>query len=225
MGDTPVGDDQGVGTAAMLRGRHQRELRRGANLYHEDDPAGEAYFVHAGLVKLVKTAADGSQVLVAFRGPGGFVGEHSVIDCRPRLTSAVAVVDTTVTPVARDRLVAVIGEHPDYGLAMLSSFAAHVRALTTHLLDLRRADPVALVAGRLLQLVADPMFGSIRSVTSESVSVEMPVSQHDLAAWAGVSHRSVGSALRRFRNEGLITTSRLHLEVHDASGLAAWAGA
>ena len=220
-----MGHDQGVGMSELLRGRRQRELRRGANLYHEGEPAVEAYFVHAGLVKLFKTAADGSQVLVAFRGQGGLAGEHSVIECSPRLTSAVAVVDTTVTPVTRDRLVAVIGEHPDYGLAMLTSLAAHVRALTSHLLDLRRADPVALVAGRLLQLVADPMFGSIRSVTSESVSVEMPVSQHDLAAWAGVSHRSVGSALRRFRNEGLITTSRLHLEVHDATGLAAWAQA
>lgn len=176
--------------------------------------------MHAGLLKLVMTSSDGSEALVAFRGPDTFVGEYSAIDGLPRLATAVVVAETTVTPIDRHELLEVLRSDPDLALALLVNLARDVRATAVHVLGLASADPLARVARRLVDLVSDPTFASVRRVTSESVIIDMPVSQHDLARWAGVSHRSVGASLQRLRNDGQISTGRLRLEVHDVAGLS-----
>ena len=220
-----LADSAGAAVLADVVGeRSVRTLRPRASLFHEGDPSQEAYFVHDGLLKIVTTAADGSQALVAFRGPNGLVGEYAAIEGVPRTASATAVVETAVTPISRERLLTVLRNDPDTAISMLSSVVGHVRTMTDHVLALATDDPLALVARRLVQFVSDPIFASIRTVTNESVSLSMPVSQLDLGRWAGVSHRSVGTSLRQLRCDGLISTARLRLEVHDVEALAARAG-
>ena len=51
------------------------------------------------------------------------------------------------------------------------------------------------------------------------VVVDMPVTQRELATWAGVSHRSAVGALARLRRERIIATSRLQMTVLDFEGL------
>jgi CRP-like cAMP-binding protein len=225
MTGTSTGAPDGQSLAAVLSELTPRRLARGARLYHEGDPADAAYFVHRGLVKLVKTAGNGFQALVALRGADGFVGEHAAIDGRPRLTGAVAVTDLSITTVPRGRLIAIVRDDPDLAEEMLIRFSGHLRAATQHLLELAASDAVALVAARLTQLVSDPIFEAIRTVQDETTMIEMPISQQELASWAGVSHRSVTSALRRLRAEGLVSTSRLAIDVHDPAALARRAAA
>lgn len=215
-----MGSADGQTLAALLLEQPRRQLKRGATLFHEGSPAIEAYFLHSGVVKLVKTATDGFQALVALSGPGGLVGAHSTIDGLPRLTRAVAVIDTSLTAVSRDRLLAVIREDPDLALDLLGRFSRQLRIALRHLMELASGDAVTLVARRLLELVSDPMFDPLRSVRGDTTSIEMPMSQQELASWAGISHRSMAGALQRLRDEGLISTSRLHLDVHDAAALA-----
>lgn len=217
-----TGDRSNTGETleVLLSEQPRRRVTRGATLFNEGTPAVEAYFLHTGIVKLVKTAGDGFQALVALSGPGGFVGAHSAIDGLPRLTRAVAVTDTSVTAVPHDRLVAVIRENPELSLELLARFSRQLRIAMHQLLELAAGDAVALVARRLVQLVSDPMFEPIRSVRHDITIIKMPMSQQELASWAGVSHRSLTGALRRLRNDGLISTSRLHLEVHDTAALA-----
>lgn len=210
----------GEALAVLLSEQPRRRVTRGETLFNEGTPAVEAYFLHTGIVKLVKTAGDGFQALVALNGPGGFVGAHSTIDGLPRLTRAVAVTDMSVTAVTHDRLVALIRDHPDLALELLARFSRQLRIAMHQLLELAAGDAVALVARRLVQLVSDPMFDPIRSVRHGTTVIEMPMSQQELASWAGISHRSLTGALRHLRNDGLISTSRLHLEVHDTTALA-----
>ena len=51
------------------------------------------------------------------------------------------------------------------------------------------------------------------------VVIEPALSQSDLAGWAGVSHRSAAAALHEFRNDGLISTHRLRIDILDLDGL------
>ncbi len=214
-------DPEGSTLQVELDGAPRRYVRRGDVLFGEGEPSSEAFYLHHGLVKMVKTAAAGGQSLVALRGTGAFVGEHSAIDGLPRLTSAVVVADSSVTAVPRERLIEAVRSEAGFALAMLAQFSVQLRATTRHVLAMATGDAVALVAGRLSQLAADPMFETVRDVAAgDSVTVRMPVSQQELATWAGVSHRSVTGALRRLREQGVITTGRLHVQIHDRARLA-----
>jgi CRP-like cAMP-binding protein len=108
----------------------------------------------------------------------------------------------------------------ELALTMLATFSAVVRRAVAHMLDLRVGDAESLVATRLMQLVGDPAFESIRLDRDGTIEIEMPMSQEELASWAGVSHRSATSVLQSFRDDGLISTSRYHLEIRDPAELA-----
>jgi CRP/FNR family transcriptional regulator, cyclic AMP receptor protein len=203
----------------LLSERPRRHFDTGRRLFREGEPPVEAFFIFRGLVKLVKTAEDGTESVLEFRGPGALVGERSVIDGRPRMASGVAATPTSAASVPRDQLVACIQRDTDLALTMLTNFAGYVRSAVEHLLDLRVGNASSLVATRLIQLARDPTFESMRVDRGGTIEIEMPMTQQELASWAGVSHRSATNVLEQFRNERLISTSRHRLEIRDPSAL------
>ena len=205
---------------ALLSDRPRRLFQIGHRLFHEGEPPVQAFFMHSGLVKLVKTAEDGTETVIEFRGPGAVIGERSALDRLPQMTSAVAAVRTSVTPVSRDQLIAHIRGDAELALTMLTTFAGVVRRAVGHLLDLSVGDAESLVATRLMELADDAVFESIRVDRGGTIDIEMPMSQRELASWAGVSHRSATNVLRHLRDENLISTSRHHLEIRDPLALA-----
>lgn len=204
---------------ALLAETVQRRLQRHSWLFHEGDRTDDVYLVVSGLLKLVKTTADGAEAVLAIRGVGDVVGELSVIDARPRLVSAITMTETSVLPICRDRFVEVMHERTDLTFMLLAHLSGQLRSVALHALAISSGDAMALVARRLYQLAADSAFEIIRSQDCGTVVVDMPVSQRELATWAGVSHRSAVGAIGRLRHDGIITTSRLKLQILDMAGL------
>jgi CRP/FNR family transcriptional regulator, cyclic AMP receptor protein len=216
----PEGASDSETLTTLLSERPRRRFATGSRLFHEGERPVEAFFIRDGLVKLVKTAEDGAESVLEFRGPGCLVGDLSVVADLPRITSAVAATPLTVTSIPRDQLVTWIPRDADLALAMLATTARSVRYALEHVLELRIADPASLVATRLMELVRDPTFDSLRANRDGTIDIEMPMTQEELASWAGVSHRSVANVLQQLRAENLISTSRYHLAVRDPAGLA-----
>lgn len=209
---------------ALLTDSVQRPLPRNGWLFHEGDRSLDAFVIDTGLLKLFKTTVDGSQALVALRGPGEIVGELGAMDGQPRLLSAVAAVESQVTVLPGDRIINLLHGRPDFAAAMLSNLTIMVRQSAVHILALGSGDALALVARRLLQLVDDPTYGEVRSERAGTTVIDMPLSQQEVAAWAGVSLRSAASVLKQLRDDSIVSTSRLKLEVHDRDELERRAG-
>ncbi len=209
---------------ALLAETVQRRLRRHSWLFHEGDRTDDVYLVVSGLIKLIKTAADGAEAVLAIRGVGDVVGELSAVDTRPRLVSAVTMTEASVLSISRDRFVEVMHERPDLTFVLLANLSGQLRSVALQALAISSGDASALVARRLYQLASDSSFESIRSQQSGMVVVDMPVSQRELATWAGVSHRSAVGALGQLRHDEIIATSRLQLQVLDMTSLRSCAG-
>jgi len=215
-----VSPDASVTREAALRGSSRRRLGRTAVVYAEGDPPEHVFRVHDGLVKLVATGPGGVTSLVAFRGPGEWLGEHSALDGMPRSTTAIVVRDATITALDRESFVDAVRGDADLAQALLVSLAGHVRATTGHVLAVASSDPTALVAQRLHALVSDARFAAIRSTEAGAVTIDMPISHDELAMWAGVSRRSVETSLQRLRVAGIVTTARMQMVVEDVAALA-----
>lgn len=217
-GDLRWADALADGLAATQR----QYFRAGDHLFGEGDPSTDVFFIHQGLVKIVKTATDGKQAIIALLGAGGLVGEHAAIDGLPRGTGAVAATEVVTTRLGRHHVLDAVDAAGGVARDVLMRFTGQLRSTTRDLLALTTGDSVTLIAARLTELVADPMFAALRSTDRRGVVVvDMPISQQDLASWAGVSHRSAAGALQELRTAGLITTGRLHIEVLDPAALAA----
>jgi CRP/FNR family cyclic AMP-dependent transcriptional regulator len=211
--------------AALLGNADRRVLSRNSRLFNEGDRSDDAYLILSGLIKMVKTAADGSEAILAIRGAGEVVGELGVMDEGPRLATATATTESLVARIKRDELVAVMQAHPGFIFSMLANLTAQLRSAALQIIAIRSGDATALVARRLFLLASDPAFGSLRSKDGATIVIDMPVSQQELAAWAGVSHRSAVEVLHLLRDDGIITTSRLQLQVVDLDALQSRAGA
>lgn len=203
----------------LLSEAAERHLPRHSWLFHEGEWTDDVYLVVSGLIKLLKTAADGSEAVLSIRGAGDVVGELSAIDARPRLVSAMTVTDTSVISIGRARLLAVMRQRPDLAHALLAGLTGQLRSVALHTIALASGDASVLVARRIYQLASDPVFAPIRSDGLGLLVIAMPVSQRELATWAGVSHRSVAGVLGQLRDDDIITTSRLQLQVLDLGRL------
>jgi CRP-like cAMP-binding protein len=194
-------------------------LDAGTWVFREGEPAIEAYLVRRGLMKMVKVGVDGTAVLLGLPGPGDLVGVHAVIDGIPRTAGVRTIYESEIVVVPRDRLREVIGDNPDVALTLLAELSLQLHQALEHILDLSASSATSLVIGRLVELATDETFSSIRRPEGTSMIIDLPLSQADLAAWAGVSHRSAASALGVLRRSGLVSTSRMRIEIHDLDAL------
>lgn len=206
---------------ALFATSPRRYLRRGDVLSREGESPDEVFVVHHGLLKLTTTGTDGCAALVAFRGAGELLGAHPVFDGGCRLTTAAAVTDAAVSAIDADGFRSAVERDPDLALHLLGTFSQHLRASTRHVLELASASPGALLARRIGELLSDPRFAAVRTVSGATVAIDMPISHEELASWSGISRRSVAAALRQLRSAGTISTGRMFLTVHDTSALEA----
>ena len=90
-------------------------------LFHAGNPGNGCYRVDEGLLKVVMVSHKGGERILAFLGPGGIVGELSIIDGRPRSASVVAVRDSALSFLSRTAFEAFAEKHPQICRVLLTS--------------------------------------------------------------------------------------------------------
>ncbi len=198
--------------SAVLGSGTVRRYQKGGWLFHEGDPARQVWAVTSGTVKVQKVSEAGRLSVLGFRGAGCLLGEQSALDGEPMIASAVAFSDVEAVAIGADRFIELLGESPALATALLQQFNRRLRQSSRLLHDISTGDAVTRVANRLLDLNADTGGGK--------AAVMLPVSQQDLADWAGLSREAVVRSLRVLRDEGIIETGRLSVTVLDAVALA-----
>lgn len=105
-----------------------RHYVKGETIFRRGDVGAELYVVVQGEIR-VHLDHGGREVTLARHGPGGVVGEMSVFDDEPRSAGAQATADTTVRVLRRDRLHAIVHEHPDVLLEFIKNLSQRLRAM------------------------------------------------------------------------------------------------
>jgi hypothetical protein len=105
-----------------------RHYVRGETVFRHGDVGAELYVVVDGEIR-IHLDHGGREVTLARHGPGTVVGEMSVFDDEPRSAGAQAVADTTVRVLRRDRLQAIVHEHPEVLLEFVKNLSQRLRAM------------------------------------------------------------------------------------------------
>jgi CRP-like cAMP-binding protein len=207
--------DAGPEAAGALRAQGAvRAYRRGEALMHAGQVPRDVFVLQAGRVKVSTSTAAGRELLLAFREPGDLVGELSALDEQPRSATVVALEPVEALVVAHAAFRAWLGTHPQAAHALLRLLAARLRDADAKRVQLAGYDSLGRVAFCLLELS-----GRFGSAAEEGTEILLPISQDELAGWAGSSLESVGRALATMRRLGWIETRRRRIRVLDAAAL------
>jgi hypothetical protein len=105
-----------------------RHYVKGESVFRRGDVGAELYVIVDGEIRIHLDHA-GREVTLARHGGGSVVGEMSVFDDQPRSASAQAMADSTVRVLRRDRLHAIVHEHPEVLLEFIKNLSQRLRAM------------------------------------------------------------------------------------------------
>jgi cyclic nucleotide-binding protein len=109
-----------------------RHYGKGESIFRKGDVGSELFVVLDGEIR-IHLDHDGQQVTLARHGPSMVLGEMAVFDEQPRSASAEATVDTTVRVLRRDRLQAIVHEHPEVLLEFVKNLSQRIRVMNEQL--------------------------------------------------------------------------------------------
>jgi CRP-like cAMP-binding protein len=153
--------------------------------------------------------------VLTFRGPGARLGDQALIEASPRSASVIAVEQVALLVVAPSAFRSFMASHPDVALAMLAVLSSRLRESDRRISEYAAADTLGRVCARLVELCDTQ--GEVAG--ERGVRITLPISQEELAGWAGASLESTAKALRQLRSLGWVGTGRRTIEVHDLAAL------
>ncbi len=109
-----------------------RHYMKGESLFRAGDVGSELFVVLDGEVR-IHLDSDGTEVTLARQGPNTVLGEMAVFDDQPRSASAEATTETTVRVLRRDRLHALVHEHPEVLLEFVRNLSQRIRHMNDQL--------------------------------------------------------------------------------------------
>ena len=109
-----------------------RHYVKGETVFKQGDVGAELFVVLEGEIR-IHLDADGREVTLARQGPNSVLGEMAAFDEQPRSASAQATQATTVRVLRRDRLQAIVHEHPEVLLEFVKNLSQRIRVMNEQL--------------------------------------------------------------------------------------------
>jgi CRP-like cAMP-binding protein len=191
-----------------------RRFRRGATLVHQGEAPGRVLVIETGRAKVTSITDDGREVVLAFAGPGELLGELSALSGSARAATVRALEPLSALAVARADFEAFLDANPRVALVILRVVIERLRDADRAQVEFAAYQTVTRVARRLVELAE--RYGE---QAGEAIRITLPISQEELAGWAGASREAITKALHDLRAVGLIETHRRHITVLDAEQL------
>jgi CRP-like cAMP-binding protein len=198
----------------LVRRGRPRRLPADTPLLVEGTRSDTVVIVISGQVKVLTTAEDGTEVVLAVRGRGALLGELAVIDGRPHSASVMSLEPAEVVTVASREFIAFLQTHPRTMWLLMRSLTDRLRDADRKRIEFGVYDTLNRVARRLVELV--DRFGQPAEF---GIRITLPLTQEELASWVGASREAVAKALRTLRADGYVRTQRRTIIVIDVEGL------
>jgi len=200
-----------IGRRTKVPGNH--------SLFQRGSAADRFFVLLSGRARVVFTAHDGRELVVRLLEPGDVFGEIAVLDGGERTATVSTTEPCELLVVERSRLRSHLIAHPELNLKLLSLLAARLRQ-TTELLT----DNVFLDVATRLAKVLRALVQSHGKPTRSGTRIDLKISQQELADMTGTSRVSVNKQLMSWQEQGLLSTERRVVTVHDMSAMEALAG-
>ena len=201
---------------ALLHAGTERFYKASRPVYDEGGSAHSLAVLLEGRVKVAITTREGTNLLLALRGPGDLIGELSTLVGEERTAAVTAIDDVRMLVVPYNSFDDLLAIHSGMVATLVRTLVGRVRESDQHRIELEQDTDERLA--RLLIRLAD-RFG--RPQPDGAVRIDLPLTQDELAALTWASRGAVAEALRRLRQADLVQTARRQIVVLDLERLRA----
>jgi CRP/FNR family transcriptional regulator, cyclic AMP receptor protein len=190
-----------------------RSYDAGQVVFREGDQGDTCFVVKSGAVKITREHGGRTIALAELRA-GDMFGELSMFGGEVRSATAQALEDTAAVALLAGDVRRLLAGNPTMALKMLEAMANRVRATNQRLANQSFQTVAGRVAGVLLQLV-----DARQAEGAAETDVLVETTQADIAQLAGASRESASRFLATLERQGLVTTQRGKVIVHDPGSL------
>lgn len=193
-----------------------RDYARGEVVFHQGDPGDALYLLRCGRVAVRVVTLQGDEVTLALLAAPDAFGEMGLIRPDHHHSATVVALDPVrVVVVPAGRFHELRRTRPELTDWLLDVLVRRLERSTDLLADAYFLDADQRVARRLLDCVLEPWADDVH---------EVPLTQADLAAMAGVTRPTANRVLRALERAGTVHLHRRHIDVVDLRSLRRVAG-
>ena len=193
-------------TRALLE-RWGRPFAQGEFLFREGEPAGEAYLVHEGRVRLLKRVRMVERSLSVLKA-GDLFGESALLDGALRSSTAVALTDGIAIVLDRIGLRQIIERFPPISERILTQLVRRLRDAEDQIEVLMLRDTQSKVVSALLKMAR-----------GTAQTAELMLSPVELSSRVGLDVETVKRAVQRLRDQQYIRIVGERVEIPDLDAL------
>ncbi|MEL6234757.1 MAG: Crp/Fnr family transcriptional regulator [Pseudomonadota bacterium] len=186
-----------------------RRPKRGEALFQQDDAGDSLIVVLSGAVKITRVTAEGRELVLNFLKAGDIIGEIAVLDGGARTAGATMLEAGEIFVLQRRDLLPVLMEAPEALMEVVLVLCEKLRA-TSDIVQNQHLDVAGRLAAGLIRLAE--MHGRRGP---RGIEVELAASQQDLGAYLGMSRENASRLIARLSREGVLTSERKLLILHD----------
>jgi len=172
-----------------------RQFPKNAVIINEGEQGDSLFIVLSGKVKVYASNEAGKEMVIAFHGPGEYLGEMS-LDGASRSASVVTVEPTTCAVVNRAHFRDFILAHPDFAMHLILMLIQRVRRATENMKSLALTD----VYGRLVRLLT-----SLAVERDGRLVIPEKLTQQDIAERVGASRDMISRLMKDLVGGGYLT--------------------
>jgi CRP/FNR family transcriptional regulator len=196
---------------------HAVTVRPGEALVRAGARQAPLFVVHAGMVKLSRTTADGRTTTLQVLGPGEVGGETWLLTGERPANDVIALEESRMCVFAPDVLDTLVRRFPSVGVAMLRAMARRLHSAERMLAARTVAEVGTRVAAYLLD--CPTTWGADGTATAH-----LPMAKKDIATFLGTSPETLSRRLAALERESLIHVRGTDVDVLDPAGLELRAG-
>lgn len=189
---------------------------RGAVIFVQRDQATKLYLILEGIVKLSIFTAQGDERIIEFIRPPRFLGAPDVFSGSLYGITATAYTNVLVASFGADQVRQLLGTNREFATCLALSLSQHARALGRQLVGDTFFPATGRIAFALLNLAIQI------GVAADGGAIHLPITQQDLARYAGCNRVTVTKALAELAAAGLVERSKRHLFLPDPEALRRW---
>jgi CRP-like cAMP-binding protein len=202
----------------LAKARPQR-VAEGRPVFEQDAEARSFFLLLDGHVRVVKTTAEGEQVIMRYVSSGQLIGIARALGRSTYPATAVAAMDCMLLAWPSDAWSDLSTRYPAFAANTYKAVGERMEEAHDRVIELATAQVDRRVACALLRLARQT-----GRKTDQGVQIGFPITRQDIADMTGTTLHTVSRLLTAWEYQGLVKSTRKKVTVVDARRLQALAG-
>ena len=177
-----------------------KKFKPGELILGEADPIRSFYVVVSGQLKLYRSSAEGKEQTLQLLGPGDPFGLCTAFATDSFPASAMAIVESSVLLIPGTVMEEVAKQEPALLLNIIQILSQRLKDSMTLIESLALKE----IPGRLASFLRHE---SLRNTAAAKTTVELTLSQRELAKILGATPEALSRSLRKMANDGILSTA------------------